>query len=194
MHRSRLFLVPALAFLIGLAPSAVPALGDSIPIDHVVVLMQENRSFDSYFGRLHFEGQPGAEAEPPGASNPDPTNPSGPPIKNFHKTNYCEVADLNHSWTGTHLEWDNGKMDGFTAQNATSADPTGGRTMGWYDQHDLPYYYALYNTFATSDRYFSSTLGPTFPNRFYLLAGTSFGHLRNDIPGPDGFTQKTIFE
>src|SRR5207253_8760648 len=108
--------------------------------------------------------------------------------------NYCEVADLKHSWNGAHQEWDHGVMDGFTAANVDPADPNGSRTMGWYDQRDLPFYYALYNTFATSDRYFSSALTQTFPNRFYLLAGTSFGHIRNDFPQtPDGFSQPTIF-
>jgi phospholipase C len=85
-------------------------------------------------------------------------------------------------------------MDGFTAANEDPSDPTGSRTMGYYDRRDLPFYYGLYSTFATSDRYFSSVLGPTFPNRFYLLAGTSFGHLRNDLPAsPNDFSQKTIF-
>ena len=188
-------LVPlALAVLMGGVTAASPASGSSIPIDHVVVLMQENRSFDTYLGQLHFEGQPAAEPEPRGASNPDPTNPGGPPIRAFHKTDYCEVADLDHSWNGAHAEYDNGAMDGFTKANAVPADPTGSRTMGYYDQRDLPYYYALYNTFATSDRYFSSTLTQTFPNRFYLLAGTSFGHIRNDFPTDgQGFTQPTIF-
>ena len=60
-------------------------------------------------------------------------------------------------------------------------DPTGSRTMGYYDQTDLPFYYSLYNTFATNDRYFQSVLAQTFPNRLYLLAGTSFGHIRNDV-------------
>jgi phospholipase C len=144
-------------------------------------------------GQLHFEGQQQAQPEPLGASNPNPLNPSGPPIKAFHKTDYCEVADLDHSWNGTHREWDNGAMDGFTAANVNSADPTGSRTMGYYDKRDLPFYYALFSTFATSDTYFSSALTQTFPNRFYLLAATSFGHIRNDLPPPDGFTQPTIF-
>jgi len=191
--RALFVLIPMAAVLVGSVPVPSPAAGSSIPIDHVVVLMQENRSFDSYLGQLHYEGQPKAEAEPSGASNPDPTNP-GAKIKNFHKTNYCEVADLDHSWNGAHTEYDNGKMDGFTAANVNSADPSGSRTMGWYDTKDLPYYYGLYSTFATSDRYFSSVLSQTFPNRFYLLAGTSFGHIRNDLPDPNGFTQKTIFE
>jgi len=173
----------------------VGAHAAATPIQHVVVLMQENRSFDSYFGRIHFEGQPHSLPEPPGAGNPDPTNPSGPPIKVFHKTHYCEVADLNHSWNGTHAEIDGGAMDGFTAANVVPQDPTGSRTMGFYDQSDFPYYYALYNTFAMGDRYFASAPTQTFPNRLFLLAGTSFGHIRNDNfpPVPGQFAQRSIF-
>ena len=174
-------------------PGAVGAqAGVASPIDHVVVLMQENRSFDSYFGRLHFEGQPFAAPEPPGARNPDPTNPTGPPIAVFHKTSTCEVADVNHSWTGTHQEIDGGRMDGFTAANAIPEDPTGSRAMGFYDERDFPFYYALYNRFAIGDRYFASVPGPTFPNREYLLAGTSFGHIQNDLPA-DGLPGRSIF-
>jgi phospholipase C len=155
--------------------------------------MQENRSFDHYFGQLHFQGQPEAEPLPSDASNPNPLNSSLPPIRAFHKTSYCEVADLDHSWNGTHRQWNNGAMDGFTATNVHSQDPTGSRTMGYYDKTDLPFYYDLYSQFAMGDRYFASTLTQTFPNRFYLLAGTSFGHIRNDFPPADGFTQRTIF-
>ncbi len=194
----RLF-VPALAALLATlvapAPPTTAATGSGLSssIQHVVVLMQENRSFDTYFGKLHFQGQPKVEAEPLNASNPNPLDPNGKPIRAFHKTSPCEVADLDHSWNGAHQEWDNGKMDGFTAASTVSEDPTGSRTMGYYDTRDLPFYYALYSTFATNDRYFSSVLSQTFPNRFYLLAGTSFGHIRNDLPPPDGFTQPTIF-
>jgi phospholipase C len=173
------------------SPPAHAAAPPNAAINHVVVLMQENRSFDSYFGQLHFEGQPGVDPEP-NTGNPDPTNPLNPPIKPFHKTTYCETADLNHSWQGTHLEWNNGLMNGFTAQNVDPTDPNGSRTMGWYDRSDLPFYYALANTFGIGNRYFASVLGPTFPNRFYLYAGTSFGHIANDIPPPGGYTQPTI--
>ena len=168
--------------------------GTAIPIDHIVVLMQENRSFDHYFGQLHNEGQRRAQAEPGNASNPDPTNASAPPIAAFHKTKYCESADLDHSWNGTHKEYDGGRMDGFTAQNVDSTDPTGSRTMGYYDNNDLPFYYGLFSTFAISDRYFCSVLSQTFPNRFFLLAGTAFGHIANDLPmSPTDFSQPTIF-
>jgi phospholipase C len=155
----------------------------SAPVNHVVVMMQENRSYDHYLGQQV------------GATNPNPLNPTGPPIAAYHETRYCEPADLDHSWNGSHTEWDNGAMDGFTKANATGVDPTGSRTMGYYTAQDLPFYYGLHDTFATSDQYFQSVLSQTFPNRFYALAGTSFGHIRNDFPtGPNDFNVKTIFE
>jgi phospholipase C len=177
-------------------PAAITAAADQTGgagrIQHVIVLMQENRSFDSYFGQLHFEGQPRAGAEPREASNPNPLNAEGAPIEAFHAPNLCEVADLNHSWTGTHSSIDGGEMDGFTAANVDPLDPTGSRAMGYHDVRDLPFYYALYSDFAMADRYFASVPGPTFPNREYLLAGTSFGLIRNVLP-PTGLPGRSIF-
>ena len=169
--------------------------GSQIPVDHIVVLMQENRSEDHYFGQLHRQGQARAVREPKNASNPDPTNPTGPPIKAFRQTQVCEVADLDNSWNGTHREWNHGAMDGFTAANVVPADPNGRRTMGYYDKRILPFYYKLYSRFPIGDHYFASVLTQTYPNRFYLLAGTSFGHIRNDFPnfGAGEYTQRTIF-
>ena len=175
------------------ATTAHPSLNS---IHHIVVFMQENRSADSYLAQLSAL-QPAYEAEPT-TGNPNPIGPGT--IVPFHKTALCETSDLNHSWNGEHQAWDNGAMDGFTAANdinsanSDPSDPTGSRTMGYYTQAELPFYYSLYNTFATGDRYFQSTLTQTFPNRFYLLAGTSFGHIANDFPPPGGFPNKTIFE
>src|SRR5437899_3209661 len=162
--------------------------GDITKIDHVVVLMQENRSYDDYFSQLHFQGEPQADAE---SQKPNVNPLGGPPIHPFLKSNPCEVADLDHSWNGTHSEWNGGRMDGFTAANVTPADPTGSRTMGYYDSKTLPFYYGIANEFSVADRFFASVLTQTFPNRFYLLTGTSFGHIRNDVAI---FTQKTIFQ
>jgi phospholipase C len=159
-------------------------------INHVVVLMQENRSYDSYFARLHYQGQPASEVEPL-TGNPDPTG--GPTIHPFLKTAECEVSDLNHSWNGTHQEYSGGSMKGFTAANVDPKDPNGSRTMGYYGKGILPFYNGIANQFAIADRYFASTLTQTFPNRFYLLAGTSFGHIRNDFPPRSGYTQPTVF-
>jgi len=190
---------PACTFGPGALPAdTLPAgtrHGSQIPVDTIVVLMQENRSFDHYFGQLHYQGKRRSEGEPRNASNPDPLG--GAPISAFHQTRYCEVADLDHSWSGTHREWNNGAMGGFTAANVDPNDPNGSRTMGYYDRSAFPFYYALYKKFATGDRYFCSALTQTFPNRFYLLAATSFGHIRNDFPtSPTDFAPAggTIFE
>jgi phospholipase C len=165
--------------------------GNQIPIDHIVVLMQENRSFDHYFRRL-LAVQPGEAAALRAASNPDPQG--GAPIRPFHQHQYCEVEDLSHSWNGSHLQWNDGAMDGFTSTNVVAEDAQGARTMGFYRRRDLPFYHKLFRTFAVGGRYFCSLLGPTFPNRFYLLAGTSFGHIRNDLPGGTAeFEQRSIF-
>jgi phospholipase C len=164
----------------------VPHLGD---LQHIVVLMQENRSYDNYFGALHGQGQPASEAAPP-TGNRSSTSTT---ITPFHQSAACDVADVNHSWTGTHAEINNGKMDGFATQNMVPADPTGRRAFGRYDSSDLPFYYQVANTFGIGDRYFSSVPGPTYPNRFYELAGTSFGHIKNDLPPTGGYTQPTIF-
>ena len=172
-------------------PGALPAdtlppgglHGSQVPIEHIVVLMQENRSYDHYFGRLRRKSGP-----PRGTSNPNPQG--GDPIKPFHTDRYCEVADLDHSWNGTHREWNGGAMDGFTTENVDTNDPRGQRAMGYYTRRDIPYYYKLYRKFATGDRYFCSVLSQTFPNRYYLLAGTSFGEIRNNL---GQYSQRTIF-
>jgi phospholipase C len=161
-------------------------------LQHIVVLMQENRSFDSYFGVLHDQGQP-RTAEVPETGNPNPTNPNGPPITPFHQPQTCISSDVAHGWTATHAEINGGKMNGFTTQNVAPADPTGRRAMGYYDQSDLPFYYGLARTFGIGDRYFASVPGPTYPNRFYEMAGTSFGHISNDFPPAGGWPQPTIF-
>jgi phospholipase C len=117
---SSALLVPWLLASLVLGGVRAGAQEGQIPIQHIVVLMQENRSFDSYFSAL--------AGGIPSGTNPNPLG--GAPISQFHKKTYCEVADLDHSWNGTHRQWNNGAMDGFTATNVVGADPTGSRTMG----------------------------------------------------------------
>lgn len=143
-------------------------IGGDIPIRHWFVLMQENRSFDHYFGTM-----PGVEGLPPeGMTNPDS---SGTPVSTFHQTEYCTV-DTGHGWNSGHDQWNGGANDGFVIDN----DPNGRRAMGWYDDSDLPFYWDLYSTFAMSDAHHCSMLGPTWVNREYYLSGTSFGLTSND--------------
>jgi phospholipase C len=141
-------------------------VGADIPINHFIVLMQENRSFDHYFGTM-----PGVDGIPAGYTNPDA---GGAPVAPFHATAYCS-DDTDHSWDASHLQYDGGLNDGFVTTN----DPLGDRAMGWYDASDLPFYWDLYATFAMSDHHHCSVLGPTWVNRLFFLGGTSFGKTEN---------------
>jgi phospholipase C len=149
--------------------------------------MQENRSFDSYFGQFE-------SATQSKTGNPNPLDKSGPPILPFENPRMCETVDVEHGWDAVHRQIDGGKMDGFTATNVDSTDPTGKRAMANYGPNDLPFYYGVAHTFGIGDRYFASVPGPTYPNRYYMIAGTSFGHVDNTLPTNGGWTQKTIFE
>jgi len=161
------------------------------PIEHVIVIMQENHSFDNYFGSLSAPKFYGSEVDGlrPGLGN---RHRDGKPVDVFHQTSLC-VADPGHDWNTMHRDWNNGANDGFVATNDERGDGT--RVMGVYDETDLPFYYALANQFAIGDRYFASALTQTFPNRFYLLTGTSFGQVQNLLPGSKtSYPQKTLFD
>jgi phospholipase C len=147
-------------------------LGEDIPIDHFILLMMENRSFDHYFGTMA-----GVDGFPADASNPDA---EGNPVAPFHATEYC-IDDVAHSWESVHLEYNDGANDGFVIAN----DPNGARALGYLDETDIPFYRGLYGAFAMSDRHFSSVLSSTWTNRFYYMAGTSFGRTHNSSI-PDG--------
>jgi phospholipase C len=155
-------------------------IGDQIPIDTIVIVMMENRSFDHLLQALPQVGQPDAEVAPAGFSNPDDTD--GSQVAIFHETHYC-YDDTSHGWTDVHTEWNNGLMDGFVRANYhnDAAPADGKRAMGYYTNDDLPWLYAVANTFAIADHNFASVLGPTFPNREYMYAATSFGSIGNDL-------------
>jgi phospholipase C len=151
----------------------VPHGDTKLPFDHIVVLMMENRSFDQYFSKLPDYGVTDVDVATGQDFNYDPdTNPPSK-IFQYHESRYC-ILDTDHEWTAVHLQYDNGLMDGFVATN----NPGGARAMGYYDDTDIPYYYWLAKTFAISDRNFSSLLGPTWPNRFYLYGATSWGNTK----------------
>lgn len=160
--------------------------GADIPIDHVLVMMMENRSFDHYFQKLPEYGQPDVDVAPSDFTNPDV---DGNPVGIFRDTQYCFV-DTAHSWNASHLQVNDGAMDGFFATNDGNHElPVGGtlemlsgrRALGYHTQEDIPFYYWLANTFSIADRYFCSVQGPTLVNRMYLYASSSFGQIRNVI-------------
>jgi phospholipase C len=145
--------------------------GHDMPIEHIVLIMQENRSFDHYYAALPLP----VDAAPPDASNPDS---QGRLVQRFHFTSKC-MPGGDHSWAAEHANLDGGKLDGFVKSNMDSPVP-----MGYYDGSDLPYYYALAQTFAISDRHFSSAMAPTWPNRMFYFSGTSWGITHNTFPPP----------
>jgi phospholipase C len=171
-------------------------IGSDIPINHVIVIMQENRSFDHYLGRLTAQGYYDAgdftspdgggfassttlDSPPPGWSNPDT---DGGLVYPHPDNEYC--FGVNHSWQAEHDDFDNGALDHFVTQN----DPDGERTFFYEDDTVIPFYYALASNFAVGDRYFCSVLTSTWPNRLFLMAGTSFGIGDNTVVGSDSPT------
>jgi phospholipase C len=137
-------------------------------VEHIVILMQENHSYDSYFGmldrgdgfKLDSNGQP-LDANPDGKGNF---------VKAFHMPSECQMsAHPGQNWTTSHASWNRGKNDGFV----TSA--SGPVAMGYWDESDLPFYYAMAKTFPLCDRWFCSVLAQTYPNRRFLMAATAAG-------------------
>ncbi len=157
-----------------------------IPIEHTIVMMQENHSFDNYFGRLTQENFYGRDVDGI-TSSMENKDSKGTAIFTHHETSHCS-KDPKHDWDSIHRDWNNGKNDQFVMTS-------GPDTIGYYDETDINFYYALANRFAISDRYFSSAMTETYPNRFFMLTGTSFGHIKADFPiATLGFGQKTIFQ
>lgn len=157
-----------------------------IPVQHILVLMQENRSFDHYWGKLNLPQFYGHEVDGLKDSMSN-TDKAGTGIPVFHQTDLC-APDLDHSWEGMHTDWNNGKNDQFALNMGRVA-------MGYYDQSDIPFYYELANQFAIADRYFCPAMGPTYPNRFFLWTGTAFGNTGSPKPkNKNEFRQKTIFD
>jgi phospholipase C len=144
----------------------------AIPIDHIIVMMKENRSYDHYFGQLHVSGQADSEPAPATFTNPDLSQRKVGP---FHLTATRIRQDPGHQWAQMHDQIHNGLMDGFVRSAAHTTRTDGHFAMGFYDAKDLPFYYFLANTFAIADRHFPSVRSGTWSNRDYLLLGTSDG-------------------
>ena len=211
------------------------AEGNPHKVKHIIVIMQENHSFDNYFGALPYA--PGSPYHTPRREDRDEhdggcgrndhscvdalscrtdaagnftcsnfnLDDDGSLVFAFHDSRRCVAPDLDHGWPSTHREANfldpNASLfqtlsDGFVRVNDTTEqldmgaeNATDDQTMAFYNQQEIPFYYELAQKFAINDRYFCSVLGPTFPNRSYLLAATSFGHLTTaEVPPPAGTT------
>jgi phospholipase C len=149
--------------------------GSTSNIEHVVVLMQENRSFDHYFGTM-----PGVRgfADPTVSKQlfyqPDPDNPDGYLLP-FHIDTFDTSAQAlpsnSHSWGPQHGSWANGSMNGFVTTHLAADGIAGQYTMAYFERQDIPFHWALADAFTICDGYHCSMLGPTWPNRLYLMTG-----------------------
>jgi len=141
-------------------------------IKHIVVLMMENHSFDNYLGTLgRGEGLPVGEDGRPDAENP---GDCGRGVRAYPMASTVQQPGAPcQSWSAAHAQWAGGKMNGFVTASQTAA-PGADKTaaMGYWTERDLPFYHGLARTFPLADHWFSSCLGPTFPNRRFLLPGS----------------------
>lgn len=160
-------------------PSAQPSLRD---IKHVVLLMQENRSFDHYFGTMSGVigfSDPQAIRLPSGRSvfhQPTDSNPDGyllPFHLDSHKTSAQFIRSTGHGWMVQHASWNGGKIDNWIpAHYRYDRDKENVPiVMGYYEEQDIPFHRALASAFTICDRYHCSMLGPTAPNRLYWETG-----------------------
>jgi phospholipase C len=172
MIRRRIFaflltvLLGASQFSLAKAGPAQPVPQANTPIKHLIVLMQENHTFDNYFGTY-----PGADGEPVGVKMPvDPANPSAGFVTPWH-IGTSTITDISHNATTYVEQFDKGKWDGFvSALNTRNQD--GRIAMGYYDSRDIPYYWNLAGNYVLFDNFFSSAKDGSFANHMYWVAAT----------------------
>lgn len=154
-----------------LAIPANNATGTLADVEHIVFMMQENRSFDHYFGTLRGVrgfGDPRAVKLSSGQSVFHQPDGAGATILPFHPTaanlGLQFLEDLPHDWTTTHLAWNQGQYDQWVTAKTYL-------TMAHLQRADIPYHYALADAFTVCDAYHASLLGPTDPNRYHMFSG-----------------------
>jgi phospholipase C len=165
------------------AATASPRAFDLSQVKHLVFLMQENRSFDHYFGTfpgVRGYSDPTAIRLPTGRpvfQQPDPANPDGyldPYHMSTITTGAAAVPSLSHNWRDQHAAWNQGAMDSWLLTHiAADGDTNGSFTMGYYTGEDLPFHWALARAFTLADNYHCSVMGPTDPNRLFWENGTN---------------------
>ena len=168
----------------------MPEGTDMLPqIEHIIVVMMENHSFDNYLGVLgRGDGFQLDRAGRPKNSCPDA---DGNLIRAFRMPSTCQLdREPSQSWNASHISLGRRRRnDGFVLASGPVA-------MGYWTEEDLPFYYGLARTFPLCDRWFASCLAQTYPNRKFLMCGTAVGQVSTDItqvgkaPPPNG----TIFD
>jgi phospholipase C len=160
-------------------------------IDHILVLMMENHSYDNYLGMLGRGpgGRPRGDGFTVGADGaPTAANPTadGRTQHAFRMPTTCQLSGMpSQEWEQSHVQFNGGRNDGFVKSKS------GPVAMGYWTGEDLPWAYSLATIFPLADRWFAPLLGQTQPSRRYLLAATSVGMVddilpENLLPAPEG--------
>ncbi len=154
----------------------LPAGHPSLPeIEHVVVLMMENHSFDNLLGMVPYElprrrAVDGLTSRRRAILNSNP-DAQGKPVHAGHATSPCQLdAVPSQAWNASHEAFDGGRNDGFVRASGPTA-------MWFWDRRDIPFTYSLARYFPIGNRYFCSTLCQTYPNRRFFFAATASGSI-----------------
>lgn len=173
---------------------AAPAMGadeapTKTPIKHFVSLMQENHSFDNYFGTY-----PGADGIPKGVCQLIDTTDASRGCVKPQPIGGRAVSDLNHSDKVFRAQYHRGAMDGFVSGPARQSGQVQPLTMGHYDDRDIPFYWNVADNYTLFDRFFTSAHGGSVTNHMYWATGTP-GNPDGDFIPPGGFGNlPTIFD
>lgn len=199
-------LPPNVRRMLAQQPPATSSLRD---VKHVVMLMQENRSFDHYFGTMAgvrgFD-DPNALLLAGGQFvfyQPDEENAKGYLLP-FHldtrATSAQKIPSTNHAWAVQHEAWNGGRMDRWLPAHRKTDGIHAPYCMGYYTREDIPFQFALAEAFTLCDAYHCSVMGPTWPNRMYWMTGTidpdrrNGGPIINNKAPKEGYTWTTYAE
>jgi phospholipase C len=182
-----LLVVAAAAVLLPFRAPTAPALPPAAPpgfekIQHFVFIMQENRSFDHYFGTY-----PGAEGLPPGVCVPNPSG--GPCVAPYHDADAVNQGGA-HNWANALASIDGGLMDGYIAGSAQKP----GDVMGWHDFRELSNYWDYARLYVLQDRMFESITSYSLPAHLYMLAAQSGGYIGTGQAQPSSYAFPEITE
>ena len=173
----------ALSSSVARAATIAPAVntGTIKDVEHIVILMQENRSFDHYYGSMRGVrgfGDPHPAVQPNGQTvwNQDGVLPFHPTAANL---GLQFIEDLPHDWTTTHDAYDNGAYDQWVQAKSNV-------TMAYLTRDDIPFHYALADAFTVCDNYHCSLLTSTDPNRYYMWTGYCGNDGTTGSAGPTG--------
>ena len=154
-------------------PKLAPGTDQLPEIEHFVVVMMENHSFDNILGLIgRGDGFTIGPNGQPTAKNPDG---QGNDVHAFHMPTECQTNGVGNDWKVAHEAYDGGTCQGFVTSTSAEA-------MGYFTKDDLPFSCAMASVFPIADRYFCSAMAQTDPNRRYLIAGTSLGLSTTHFP------------